>query len=96
MSTRYFLIKAAELDAGLRGAAALLHIWLSIRVSHIRRTQKILHGDGGNRDHGRHHRDPSGTAGHPSAIEHARRRLTIRNDRVSRRWRGACGGCSDD
>ena len=30
------------------GAAALLHIWLSIRVSHIRRTQKILHGDGGN------------------------------------------------
>jgi len=29
------------------GAAALLHIWLSIRVSHIRRTQKILHGDGG-------------------------------------------------
>ena len=30
------------------GAAALLHIWLSLRVSHIRRTQKILHGDGGN------------------------------------------------
>jgi uncharacterized protein len=30
------------------GAAALLHIWLSVRVSHIRRTQKVLHGDGGN------------------------------------------------
>ena len=29
------------------GAAALLHIWLSIRVSQIRRTRKILHGDGG-------------------------------------------------
>lgn len=29
------------------GAAALLHIWLSIRVSHVRRTRKILHGDGG-------------------------------------------------
>lgn len=29
------------------GAAALLHIWLSWRVSQVRRTQKILHGDGG-------------------------------------------------
>ena len=29
------------------GAAALLHIWLSLRVSHVRRSQKILHGDGG-------------------------------------------------
>ena len=29
------------------GAAALLHIWLSLRVSHVRRLQKILHGDGG-------------------------------------------------
>lgn len=29
------------------GAAALLHIWLSVRVSHVRRTHKILHGDGG-------------------------------------------------
>ena len=30
------------------GAAALLHIWLSVRVSHIRRTQGVLHGDAGN------------------------------------------------
>jgi uncharacterized protein len=29
------------------GAAALLHIWLSTRVSQVRRAQKILHGDGG-------------------------------------------------
>ena len=29
------------------GAAALLHIWLSLRVSQVRRAQKILHGDGG-------------------------------------------------
>jgi len=29
------------------GAAALLHIWLSVRVSQVRRVQKILHGDGG-------------------------------------------------
>lgn len=29
------------------GAAALLHIWLSLRVSSVRRTQQILHGDGG-------------------------------------------------
>lgn len=29
------------------GAAALLHIWLSVRVSQVRRSQQILHGDGG-------------------------------------------------
>ena len=29
------------------GAAALLHIWLSVRVSQVRRAQQILHGDGG-------------------------------------------------
>ena len=29
------------------GAAALLHIWLSLRVSQVRRSQQILHGDGG-------------------------------------------------
>lgn len=30
------------------GAAALIHIWLSFRVVQVRRSQKVLHGDGGN------------------------------------------------
>ena len=31
----------------IAGAAALIHIWLSLRVSHLRRLHKISIGDGG-------------------------------------------------
>ncbi|HEV2078903.1 MAG TPA: MAPEG family protein [Allosphingosinicella sp.] len=31
----------------IAGAAALLHIWLSLRVSHLRRLHKVSIGDGG-------------------------------------------------
>ena len=33
----------------IAAAAALLHIWLSLRVSHLRRLHKVLIGDEGNR-----------------------------------------------
>lgn len=33
----------------IAGAAALLHIWLSLRVSQVRRRQGVLVGDGGHR-----------------------------------------------
>ncbi|MDP8993406.1 MAG: MAPEG family protein [Pseudomonadota bacterium] len=33
----------------IAAAAALLHIWLSLRVSHLRRTHNVLIGDEGNR-----------------------------------------------
>jgi uncharacterized protein len=32
----------------IAGAAALLSIWLGLRVSHLRRTHRVLIGDGGN------------------------------------------------
>ncbi len=32
----------------IAGAAALIHIWLSLRVSHLRRIHKVSIGDGGN------------------------------------------------
>ncbi len=32
----------------LAAAAALLNIWLGVRVSQVRGTERILHGDGGN------------------------------------------------
>ena len=32
----------------MAGAAALLHIWLSLRVSHLRRLHRVLIGDEGN------------------------------------------------
>jgi hypothetical protein len=33
----------------IAAAAALLHVWLSVRVSHLRRRHKVLIGDEGNR-----------------------------------------------
>lgn len=33
----------------MAAASALLHVWLSIRVSHLRRLHKVLIGDEGNR-----------------------------------------------
>jgi uncharacterized membrane protein YecN with MAPEG domain len=33
----------------IAAAAALLHVWLSLRVSHLRRLHKVLIGDEGNR-----------------------------------------------
>ena len=31
----------------IAGAAALIHIWLALRVSHLRRLKRVLIGDGG-------------------------------------------------